>query len=152
MKSKNTLVYGEWVFLHHAEDHPFFINLCDDNGALRPLRAPPSGTIRKMTLMPIYGEPALLIAGTSTGSIEIWKADGEDFPHFRTLEGHQDEVLDLAVSKSSANLRVPDGRCLLASCSHDRTVKLWNVITGECLKTFTSKNTLNSLISNSFAK
>ena len=39
-------------------------------------------------------------------------------------------------SKPFSSDRVsPDGQ-LLASCSDDTSIKLWNVATGQCLKTF----------------
>ncbi|GET37768.1 WD-40 repeat-containing protein [Microseira wollei NIES-4236] len=52
---------------------------------------------------------------------EIWKC-------IHTLDGHSDSVLSVAVS--------PDGR-MIASGSRDRTIKLWNLTTGELLTTLT---------------
>src|SRR5438445_13431938 len=46
----------------------------------------------------------------------------------RMLKGHQGSVLGVAFS--------PDGKTL-ASCSRDKTVKLWNLATGELKRTLT---------------
>jgi len=43
------------------------------------------------------------------------------------LEGHSDRVRGVCFS--------PDGS-KLASCSDDRTVRIWNLITGECVSTY----------------
>ncbi|MGD1905857.1 MAG: WD40 repeat domain-containing protein [Leptolyngbyaceae cyanobacterium] len=47
--------------------------------------------------------------------------------HLKTLEGHSNSVTSFALS--------PDNQ-FLVSGSYDETAKLWNVETGECLKTF----------------
>lgn len=46
----------------------------------------------------------------------------------KTLHGHDNRVYAAVFS--------PDGQ-ILASCSTDRTVKLWDIIRGKCLKTLT---------------
>ncbi len=52
--------------------------------------------------------------------------DETGFGHIRTLKGHKDAARSVAFS--------PDGK-LIASGSYDKTIRLWNVSTGQCLRT-----------------
>jgi WD40 repeat protein/transcriptional regulator with XRE-family HTH domain len=67
----------------------------------------------------------LLATSDTNGEIDVWRefADGEQL---LSLTGHTSWVRTVAFS--------PDGRTLV-SCSTDRTVKLWDIGTGGCLKT-----------------
>ena len=62
----------------------------------------------------------------------------------QTLEGHSDSVNSVAFSHDSARL---------ASASDDRTVKIWDASSGECLQTLIIGKTLNRIsfdINNSY--
>ena len=52
----------------------------------------------------------------------------------RNLTGHTDWVRSLAISQEG----------LLISCSYDRLIKVWNIQTGECLKTLTGHTNIVS--------
>ena len=66
----------------------------------------------------------LLASGGRDDKIILW--DPKKGARLKTLEGHSDAVFGVAWSI--------DG--LLASCSSDKTVKIWNPSSsGECLKT-----------------
>jgi WD40 repeat protein len=60
-----------------------------------------------------------------------------DFPNLKILTGHTDWVDSLAIS--------PDGK-ILASCSRDKTIRLWSLPDGNHLKTLTGRtNWVDSL-------
>ncbi len=89
---------------------------------------------------------SLLASGGSEYTIWIWQlksaSPSEPLPrldaaNLQVLRGHTDTQTALRFS--------PDGR-YLASSSYDHTAKLWDIATGECIKTFTGhKNRLWSV-------
>jgi len=62
-----------------------------------------------------WAKDGSLATASADRKIKLWNAEGKEQA---TLEGHKDWVSDLAFS--------PDGNTL-ASCSHDRTARLWDV-------------------------
>jgi WD40 repeat protein/serine/threonine protein kinase len=78
---------------------------------------PPSTTAINALLYTANGRE--LLAGCQNGRIEIWSTDPGGSG--RVLEGHAQGVTSLALD--------PAGR-MLASGSHDRTVRLWDMATG----------------------
>ncbi|MGB3296039.1 MAG: hypothetical protein WBB01_23900 [Phormidesmis sp.] len=68
--------------------------------------------------------------GLRNGSVEVWEADAQQASESATPlagESHAEPVKSLAVS-------TPDG--LLVSGSNDKTVKVWDICTGEVFQTF----------------
>ena len=86
----------------------------------------PFGSIRTLAFSP-SGEH--LATGDTNSEIWIRQTDlasGDIGPHLMTLRGHSNWVCSVAFS--------PDGE-YLASGSADRTIRIWQVSTGECLQT-----------------
>ncbi|VDL35985.1 unnamed protein product [Hymenolepis diminuta] len=95
----------------------------------------------QFVIMPVPHQPALLIGATTLGRIHIWGLDdGRQFPHFRVLSGHESVINSLATSTKSSKPQTPDERCLFVSGSYDNTVRLWNALTGQCLRVFVVPN------------
>lgn len=78
-------------------------------------------TVRSLSL----NNDNTILAGASGDSIKIWDLQGKTL--IRTLR-HQSTIWSVDIS--------PDGS-MLASASGDRTIKLWNLHTGELLRTLT---------------
>lgn len=57
-------------------------------------------------------------------SVQVWDYETGDFE--RTLKGHTDSVQDISFDQSGK---------LLASCSADMTIKLWDFQGFECIRT-----------------
>jgi WD40 repeat protein len=81
----------------------------------------------------LFAEQNLLASGHEDETIKLWELNlnptqglNDDLQPFRVLNGHSNRVFSIAFS--------PNGQFLVSS-SADRTVKLWNPHTGECLKT-----------------
>lgn len=67
--------------------------------------------------------------------LQVWDYEAGDFE--RTLKGHTDSVQDISFDQTGK---------LLASCSADMTIKLWDFQGFECIRTMHGK--LGRLLSN----
>ncbi|EXA30507.1 hypothetical protein FOVG_18111 [Fusarium oxysporum f. sp. pisi HDV247] len=67
----------------------------------------------------------------------IKRVDGYTAPFATALEGHTETVDAVAFSADSN---------ILASCSGDGTVRIWNIFAGLCAKTFTNYKSLSGLV------
>ena len=84
-----------------------------------------------------YGGPrggTLLASCSSDLTIKLWDpSDG--YKNIRTLPGHDHSVSAVRFIPSGA-AGAPMSGNLLASASRDKTLKIWDVLTGYCVKTF----------------
>ena len=84
-----------------------------------------------------YGGPrgGTLLASCSTDlTIKLWDPSDE-YKNIRTLPGHDHSVSAVRFIPSGA-AGSPSSGNLLVSASRDKTLKIWDVITGYCVKTF----------------
>jgi WD40 repeat protein len=72
---------------------------------------------------------------TNQSSVKLWDVESRQDLH--TFNGHTDYVADVAFSS--------DGK-ILASGSYDNTVILWNVVSGQKLRVFTSGGQVQSVV------
>ena len=80
-------------------------------------------------------EGKILASGSSDCTIKLWNSTTGEC--LQTLEGHQLWVSSIAFSPIPPSSPLSIGvESILASSSGDRTIKLWDVKTGECLKTY----------------
>ncbi len=77
----------------------------------------------------------MLASGSADNTIKLWDVrDIENSTCIKTLRGHSNWVWTVVFSPISP--MSPEGiEQILASCSEDRTIKLWDINTGECFKT-----------------
>ncbi|KFK37362.1 hypothetical protein AALP_AA4G246700 [Arabis alpina] len=121
---------GPWVFLGLPNAvKAFNVQTCKDlhlNGPVGQVNAIAVGN-------------GMLFAGTSSGSISVWKAtdtETDPFEHLTSLEGHSGEVKCLII-----------GGQTLYSGSVDRTIKVWVLKTLQCLTTLRQhSDTVTSLL------
>lgn len=80
---------------------------------------------------PIGG--TLLASCSSDLSIKLWDP-GDDYKNIRTLQGHDHSVSCIRFIPSGASGAPLSGN-LLASASRDKTIRVWDITTGYCLRT-----------------
>jgi transducin (beta)-like 1 len=89
-----------------------------------------TGTVQSIQLDP---QGKLLASGSQDNTVKVWSMDRDDCMH--DLKGHTDWVCQIKWSNTGPGTKYPNEKLFLASCSGDKTVKLWNVQTGTCLHT-----------------
>jgi WD40 repeat protein len=88
------------------------------------------GSVTSLCLLPNN----ILVCGLNNGKITKWNLN--DFTKIDSFEAHEDCIWCLKHFSSSQ----------IASCSLDKIIKLWNLETNECLRTFTGHTeSVNSL-------
>ena len=83
-----------------------------------------------------FGGPrggTLLASCSSDLTIKLWDPS-DDYKNIRTLPGHDHSVSAVRFVPSGA-AGAPNSGELLVSASRDKTLRIWNVTTGYCLKT-----------------
>jgi WD40 repeat protein len=113
--------------------HPELLATGSDNGVIKLWNISTGdcmmnalGKFASMLTLAIHPTAANQCAtGDTIGNIYLWDCAASKLVP-TVLQGHQGMVLSVAYS--------PSGR-FLASGSHDRTIKIWDTITGDCLQT-----------------
>ncbi|KAK5257351.1 Lissencephaly-1 [Cryomyces antarcticus] len=83
-----------------------------------------------------YGGPrggTLLVSCSSDLTIKLWDP-ADEYKNTRTLPGHDHSISCVRFIPSGA-AGAPTSGNLLASASRDRTIRIWDVTTGYCVKT-----------------
>lgn len=115
----------------------FIYNLAEPGkeqmGALRQLREDDHGRINTA----LWGSlNETVLAACEDGSIRVWDVEEGKQKHRTAVDaGHRKEITDMQFSKDHS---------MIITSSTDRTCKVWDVKTLECLKTFRSDRPLNS--------
>ncbi len=87
----------------------------------------------------------LLASSSEDGTVKIWNVDAGEC--LRTLTGHVGKVWSVAFCPNSSSSLIKRGEGgILASSGEDKTIKIWEVQKGQCLKTLTGhKNWVRSV-------
>lgn len=96
--------------LKGPKDLGFLMNPCD-------------GAVTALHMVTPYAKdsPSHMLSGSQDGGITVWKVGS--WQSLKSMRGHTKEINGLAVH--------PSGTVVL-SVAHDRSLKLWNLVTGKC--------------------
>lgn len=105
-------------------DHNIYLYDIMSNSCIATLEGHADG-VRTVAFSP---DGQRLASGDEAQQIHIWESNKHSFQHRYTLpEQHTGVVSSVAFSPKDAHI--------LASGSHDHTIKIWNVVTRDCLDT-----------------
>lgn len=120
--------YGEVVVISGGDDGVCKVWSLQSATCLRTLRLPdpPLGGATMSTLALSTGSDPIIVAGSSTGKIYMWRLHSGAY--LGSLDGHFGAVLCVAVS--------PSVSCpLVVSCSVDWTVRVWDLLSSRSIRT-----------------
>lgn len=132
-----------WSIDYHAESNIMVTGIENGNINLWNLNTGKCLAILKghaLTILSLaFNADGSIIASSSHDyTIRLWDvATGECL---KIIDAHHNSILSVVFSPIPIAFHEGDNREILASGSHDETIKLWDVETGECLKTFKAPN------------
>lgn len=97
-----------------------------------------SGQKKYMNCIAISQDETLIAGASADPEIKIFEKNSTNL--FRVLKGHEDTVSSVAFSSKKI-----DDSLILASASSDKTVKIWCIDKGICLKTYTHEGMVNTV-------
>jgi WD40 repeat protein len=116
---------GKFIATARGEDQPVDLRNVSDGTNSRSIR-PAVRAVYVVTFSPDGKTVALGgMDVDASGHVELWKLDGTEDSRY-SLEGHLESVNDLAYSL--------DGT-ILVSASNDKSIKLWDVASRQCVRT-----------------
>nr|CDS28991.2 f box:WD repeat containing protein 7 [Hymenolepis microstoma] len=127
--------YGEWVLMKLGDNHLYIMDLLRLS-SLADIWKIPGPSIRTLAIMRFSTKPPLLIMGTEIGAVVVYEVPCRTFKCLHILTGHKSPITSLSLSRNSFNPHRPDDSGLFASVSLDGSIRLWNALTGECLRIF----------------
>ncbi|KAL8950110.1 MAG: hypothetical protein Q9222_003837 [Ikaeria aurantiellina] len=109
----------------------------EDESTVRQIAAGPSSMLYSACIECTEEDRVLIAAGTVFGEVLLWSFSQSAFSgdaglpaacllHYR-FTGHEGSVFDVRISPPISGLGYKDGQRLIASCSDDRTIRLWDV-------------------------
>nr|CDS28996.2 f box:WD repeat containing protein 7 [Hymenolepis microstoma] len=127
--------YGEWVLMKLGDNHLYIMDLLRLS-SLEDIRRVPGPIITKLAIMRFSNKPHLLIMGTEIGAVVVYEFSCRTFNCLHILIGHKSPIASLGLSRNSFNQHRLDDSGLFVSGSLDGSIRLWNALTGECLRIF----------------
>ncbi|MCC5644003.1 WD40 repeat domain-containing protein [Nostoc sp. CHAB 5824] len=100
-----------------------------------------NGSVNSVSFSP---DGKTLASGSGDKTIKLWNVETGQL--IRTLTGHNNAVVSVSFSPDGKTLASGSGNTSHSSSSGDKTIKLWNVETGQLIRTLTGhNNTVNSV-------
>ncbi|KAM3181701.1 hypothetical protein ACTXT7_013850 [Hymenolepis weldensis] len=130
------LKYREWVIINIGLKKIYVLDLQKFSRLSNPGSIEYGEEISKIVVFPVTNQPGFLIAGTKHGSICIRKMDKPGFPLVHNLKRHESAITGFAINASTLRLQASGEQYQFVSCSSDCTVRLWDALTGECVRVY----------------